>query len=445
MAEEIKKDQVQPGQQNYETRSIKRLNSAKTASAHQKEWFATLRPRVEAGEDFALLGADAPMEIFRAMDIPFVVYQWWTAICGAKQLGPKYYGYIKDAGYRDDICSYCSTAFACALDPHPEEGPWGGLPNPTILVSQSECAVMGKIENLMAEAFPNAEQYTMHRYYEPVYFDKWFDKAGEHWDMLSTPERREFNKRELLDLIKFLEQKTGKTFDMNKLREVMDYVNEQDYWYKKTRDLIAETKPAPAVISDTVNAVMQAQWQRGTKWAAEHAKGLYEEVKERVDTNNPAVPNERIRLMWIGRGLWFNLAFYNYFEEKYGAAFIWSMYLGLAADAYARNNYESDPLAALGTRFSMITDFLHTPPFNTEWFLKEAKYNQVDGVVLLTSENCMNNGDFYYEMVKNLEDNGFPVCMLRADPGDAKKWNQETMTAAVEDLIVNRIEPKLKK
>ena len=32
-----------------------------------------------------------------------------------------------------------------------------------------------------------------------------------------------------------------------------------------------------------------------------------------------------------------------------------------------------------------------------------------------------------------------------ADPGDAKKWNQETMTAAVEDLIVNRIEPKLKK
>ena len=57
----------------------------------------------------------------------------------------------------------------------------------------------------------------------------------------------------------------------------------------------------------------------------------------------------------------------------------------------------------------------------------------------------MNNGDFYYNMVKTLEDNGFPVCLLRADPADAKKWNQETMTAAVEDLIVNRIEPKLKK
>lgn len=428
----------------YETRSIKRLEATKTASAYQKEWFKSLKPRVEAGEPFALVGADAPMEILRAMDIPFVVYQWWTAICAAKQMNTQMYGYIRDAGYRDDICSYCSTAYACALDPHPEEGPWGGLPKPSILITQSECAVMGKIENLMAEAF-GAEQYTMQRYYEPVITDKWWEKTIEHWDQLANERRRAFFERELRDLIAFLEQKTGRMFDMNRLREIMDYVNEQDYWYRKTRDLIAETKPCPVTISDTVNAVMQAQWQRGTKWATEHANSLYEEVKFRVDNNMPAVPNERIRLMWIGRGLWFNLGFYNYFEEKYGAAFIWSMYLGLAADAYGRENYESDPLKALGTRFSMITDFLHTPPFNSEWFLKEARHNQVDGVVLLTSENCMNNGDFYYNMVKTLEDNGFPVCLLRADPADAKKWNQETMTAAVEDLIVNRIEPKLKK
>ena len=65
---------------SYETRSIKRLEATKTASAYQKEWFKSLKPRVEAGEPFALVGADAPMEILRAMDIPFVVYQWWTAI-----------------------------------------------------------------------------------------------------------------------------------------------------------------------------------------------------------------------------------------------------------------------------------------------------------------------------------------------------------------------------
>ena len=146
---------------------------------------------MEAGEPFALVGADAPMEILRAMDIPFVVYQWWTAICAAKQMNTQMYGYIRDAGYRDDICSYCSTAYACALDPHPEEGPWGGLPKPSILITQSECSVMGKIENLMAEAF-GAEQYTMQRYYEPVITDKWWEKTIEHWDQLANERRRAF-------------------------------------------------------------------------------------------------------------------------------------------------------------------------------------------------------------------------------------------------------------
>ena len=40
---------------------------------------------------------------------------------------------------------------------------------------------------------------------------------------------------------------------------------------------------------------------------------------------------------------------------------------------------------------------------------------------------------------------GFPVCVLRADPADAKKWSQENMSAAVEELIEQRILPKKSK
>ena len=94
-------------ERSYNTRSVKKLEAGKLASAYQKEWFRSLRPRVEAGEPFALVGADAPMEILRAMDIPFVVYQWWTASCATKQMNAQMYGYIRDAGYREDICSYC--------------------------------------------------------------------------------------------------------------------------------------------------------------------------------------------------------------------------------------------------------------------------------------------------------------------------------------------------
>ena len=45
---------------------------------------------------------------------------------------------------------------------------------------------------------------------------------------------------------------------------------------------------------DTINAVMQAQWQRGTKWATDHAKGLYEEVKELADKLTVAENSEEV-------------------------------------------------------------------------------------------------------------------------------------------------------
>ena len=97
--------------------TVKKLKATAEASAYQKEWFQGLKARVEAGEDFGYLNADVPMEVLRAMDIPFVVNQWWAAICGAKQMTRKYYGLLRDAGYRDDLCSYCATAFAESLDP----------------------------------------------------------------------------------------------------------------------------------------------------------------------------------------------------------------------------------------------------------------------------------------------------------------------------------------
>ena len=136
--------------------AVKKLKATAAAGAHQKEWFTGLKARVEAGEDFGYLNADVPMEVLRAMDIPFVVNQWWAAICGAKRMTKKYYGLLREAGYRDDLCSYCATAFAESLDPDDHKldaegrplGPWGGLPDPTIAITRLTCDCQSKIFEL---------------------------------------------------------------------------------------------------------------------------------------------------------------------------------------------------------------------------------------------------------------------------------------------------------
>jgi benzoyl-CoA reductase/2-hydroxyglutaryl-CoA dehydratase subunit BcrC/BadD/HgdB len=197
--------------------------------------------------------------------------------------------------------------------------------------------------------------------------------------------------------------------------------------------------PAPVTVVDTINAVMQAQWHRGTRWAADHAKKLYYEVKELVDQNHAAFPNEKYRLMWLGRGLWHDFSFYQSFEQKYGAVFVWSMYLAMGADAYIRNHVEENPLRALAARYIGMEDFLHCPPWNSQWFLKEAKLNKIDGVIYMVPDNCMLSVEGSYFIIEALEKAGIPVLTFKADPVDARKWNRETMTALVENFIEAKI------
>lgn len=433
-----------------ETKStvVKKLKATAEASAYQKQWFNRLKARVEQGEDFAYLNADVPMEVLRAMDIPFVVNQWWAAICGAKRMTRKYFGLLREAGYRDDLCSYCATAFAESLDPDDHKtgedgrplGPWGGLPHPTLAITRLTCDCQGKIFELFAGNH-GADFYAMENTVARKAPLNWYDLAADNWEELYDTDRIDVAVEELKELIRFLEMKTGRMFDINRLEEVMNLINEQEGWYKKTRDLIAACHPVPVTVVDTINAVMQAQWQRGTRWAADHAKSLYQEVRALADAGVAAVPGEKYRLMWIGRGIWHDFGFYQRFEEKYGAVFIWTMYLAMGADAYIRNHVDKDPLRALAARFIGMEDFLHMPPWNSSWYVQQARQNDIDGVVYMVPENCMQAVEGSYFIKKALEDAGVPVLTFNADPVDPRKWSAEAMTGLVDAFIQERVIP----
>ena len=57
--------------------------------------------------------------------------------------------------------------------------------------------------------------------------------------------------------------------------------------------------------------------------------------------------SERLRLMWIGAGLWHDTSFYQALEERLGAVFVWSMYLPFAGAQYIRE-LQGRPLRGAG-------------------------------------------------------------------------------------------------
>ena len=410
-------------------RSRKSLESLASFSAYQRDWFESVRQEVGSGSPFAVVNANAPQEILRALGIPFVVNQWWASIVAAKQQSRRYLSLLGERNYPKDVEAYSAQGLAAAFDEDAEQAPWGGLPAPDFLHAVASSDPTLKIFEHWARE-TGAECFVYERTVDPraEITTRWWEDLPERWDQVLEPERLDLMVAELRTVIASLEAKTGRLFSETRFREVMDLVNEQEYYYRRTRDLIAASFPVPIGIVDSMPATMVPQWHRGTVWARDAAKAFYEEVKARAEAGLAAVPAERIRLMWVGRGLWSDMAFYQKWEESHGAVFVWSMYLGLAADGYIRSlDGGRDPMRALASRFLTMGDELRMPTWAGPWHVHEAQTHSVDGAVALSDADPF--------VVRALREAGIPVLELTSDNFSRNPNEGAVMEAAITAFI----------
>jgi benzoyl-CoA reductase/2-hydroxyglutaryl-CoA dehydratase subunit BcrC/BadD/HgdB len=144
--------------------------------------------------------------------------------------------------------------------------------------------------------------------------------------------------------------------------------------------------------------------------------------------------------MWIGTGLWYNLDFYQYFEQQYGAVFVWSIYLSVAADAYP--TYGDDPLRTLAARLLKINNLLAVPPFNTQWYLDQIRAAGIDGVVSMGRDDetaCQSSFGTQYLVHQAIEQTGVPLLKLSVDSADASGWDDAAVRAQVSNFIESSI------
>jgi hypothetical protein len=409
------------------------LRCTREFSRYQRDWFQEVRQRVEAGEPFAVLSADSPHEIYRAMDIPYVVVQWWSSLIAAKQLAPRYLDALVEHGYPNDSDQYNSLPLGELFADDAESAPWGGLPRATILQSALASDSMRHLFQTWARrsgaTFYPVERSVDVRERVPV---DWWDRLPDEWDEFLPAARIDLLTDELTGLIRSLERETGRRFDESAFVDAMRLANEQAEFNRATRDLVASARPAPVSAGETMPAVMIPQWHRGSIWARDAAETLHAEIDGRVEHGVAAHSDERIRLMWLGRGLWSSLGLYQHFQERYGAVFVWSMYLGLAADGYLRHfDGGRDPLRALAARFVPVGEELRMPGWSSAWHVKEARLHGIDGVVSLGED------DFF--SVRKLEQSGIPVLRIAADNVDRRTWSEQALSDLIAEFIETRV------
>jgi benzoyl-CoA reductase/2-hydroxyglutaryl-CoA dehydratase subunit BcrC/BadD/HgdB len=343
---------------------------------------------------------------------------------------------MNGAGYHDGLCRYCSLSLATSLVGDQAKAPWGGLPRPAMVAARLTCDCIQRVFATWADTF-GAEFVALDTPGASSLPARWWEMSRHRWRELFEEHRLQFMVSQFRRLIGTLERITGGRFDEERLRTLMDGVNRQEETFEQVRDLICTAPQTPVRMHEQVSNVMATQWLRGTDWAIAHAGAFRDEVAERVRQGIAACPNERIRLMWVGAGLWHDTDFYTAFEARFGAVFVWSMYLAFGPDGYIRYGLD-DPLLALASRTVSMNEQLHNPPWANEWIAEQARSHRIDAALVLRPLGTRPSATGNLFVERALKAAGIPVLPIYADMVDARGWDPTAMRQAVERFLEER-------
>lgn len=411
------------------------MTCAAAATDYQKNWLKGLRRQISEGASYAFVNADTPHELFHFMRVPMVTNQWWSAVIAAKQLAPSYFDRMEAMGFHPHLPRYSSLPLVAQLEADFERQPWGGLPPPAMLCARASSDEHPRIFQRWSE-LTGAPLHLLSAPAVPDPAPDWWRRARQDWEDLYGTDRLDLMVAEMEELITALEALTGRDFDAKGFGEYMARIDAQERLFDQISNMIAEAPKVPIRISEQMPNVMIPQWHRGSDWAMAHVRAFHDEIADRIREGFAVCPGERIRMMWIGAGLWFDTSFYSAFEESHGAVFAWSMYLPFAADGYIRADH-GDPLRALAARVSAMNEQLHQPPWVNEWLVREARRNRIDVAVMLVPEHDRFSGYGSHFAREALTAAGVRVVEIRSDMVDPRDWDRAATESRVRAALDN--------
>jgi benzoyl-CoA reductase/2-hydroxyglutaryl-CoA dehydratase subunit BcrC/BadD/HgdB len=302
-----------------------------------------------------------------------------------------------------------------------------------LLVARLTCDCIQRVFGQWAQALDTeffALEAPAWRHQDP----RWFEHSRDDWETVYEPGRIELMVAEMQELSALLEARTGRCFDQARFATLMERINEQESYIAEAAELVATARPCPVSIGEQMTNTMIPQWHRGSEWAVAHARRFRDEVRQRVAAGVGCAADERLRLMWIGAGLWHDPGFYQELEERLGAVFVWSMYMPFAGPQYVRD-LQGRPMKALASRICSMNEVLHLPPWMNGWMVDQAGRNGIDAAVILrpTGNRLSQSGINFVH--RSLEEHGIPVLLLDADMVNAANWDHDHMVARVEQFL----------
>ena len=367
------------------------------------EYYEQARDASRRGRPVGFVNVFAPTELFYAMDIVPIYPENHAAFLQARKLTLEVSSPSEELGYLPGLCSYALCDMGYFIT---GKSPVGGLPMPDFfLTTNAQCGTL----------------------------TKWFERMSQHFhvplflvDVPFTggkPENRhcrEYVRSQILDLINFLEEISGKPLDHDELQRTIHSSNRTiSLWQEIINS--ARHVPSPISVFDQFISMAPIVAQRGSQAALEFYHELKGEIDGRVSRGTGAVADERFRLYWDSLPLWHELKWLSELLNSFGACLVSTIYTLPWAQFHLD---PTDPIS------SWVDEYIHY----FDWHLNR----RVDLILEFKERYCL-NGFIYHNdrsckmfstaipQIKRMveEKSGIPGYILEADHGDPRFYSRD--------------------
>ncbi len=358
--------------------------------------------------------AISPVEIFVAHDIvPIYPENHAVANLTAKK-GVELCSVVEGMGYTNHLCAYARSDLG-----YRKTGVTvtRGIPDADLfLACNAQCFTLTKWFQVLARQGG-----------QPVFV---FDTPEHVMNKKAREEIVKYCVLQLKELIAFLEEKTKKKFDYDRLKEVMKYSAASSILYKEFLDM-AQYKPSPISIFDALIGMAIAVYRRGTPECVDYYQTLVNEIQAKVDQGIGVLPKdqEKYRLYWENLPVWFKFSDHAKMLGSYGGVILTSLYVHAWSFDFDLNK---DPLVTLAenyvNRFSNST-IEDRADMATDLFKKYS----MNGMIMFMNRSCK-AVSFAVPTLKDIltKRTGIPALVFESDMGDQRFYAESQVRTRIE-------------
>ena len=370
------------------------------------------------GEKIGWSASIFPQELCETLGIVVVYPENHSAGIAARHQAEPYLQRAEgEQEYNNDLCSYAKINLAYIES---RDLPEHNMPMPDFLL----CA--NNICNQVTKWYENLSR----KYNIPLFM---LDMSFNHQNFV-TESRMKYIRAQMDDIIESLEKLSGKKFDQDRFREVMEISTENKDLWIKANELLANS-PAPLNGFELFNYMSAMVCCRGRRSTTEIMKQLISEIEEHLKNGTSTYPGEqKYRIYWEGIACWPHVSHNLKIMRKLGMNMVVTSYVRAWALDYIPGDLDS--LARAYT----FTASNNTP---IETFVESRSRDLVkfncDGMIYHLNRSCKVMDMQQAEVQRQITaKTGVPFVSFDGDQSDFRNYSEaqfETRMEAFAELM----------